>query len=77
MSPQLYGSPPYGRSVAGGFHQVPSSTFAPCPPGLVRAMGDLSFVPPPTIDVGQYAHPCSSSVHDCACVSGGAMNTYE
>eukprot|EP00971_Amphidinium_carterae_P290508 5767848-Amphidinium_carterae.1 len=61
MSHQLYGSPPYGRSVAGGLHQVPSSSFAPCPPGLVRAVEHLSFVPPPT-----NAHPCSPSVHDCA-----------
>eukprot|EP00971_Amphidinium_carterae_P070102 1387210-Amphidinium_carterae.1 len=37
----------------------------------------MSLVPPPTVDVGQYAHPCSPSVHDCACLSGGAMNTYE
>eukprot|EP00971_Amphidinium_carterae_P319253 6345626-Amphidinium_carterae.1 len=34
-------------------------------------------IPPPTADVGQYAHPCSPSVHDCAYVSGGVMNTYE
>eukprot|EP00971_Amphidinium_carterae_P041437 813579-Amphidinium_carterae.1 len=38
----------------------------------------LSFGPPATIDhICQCAHPCSPSVHDCACVSGGAMNTYE
>eukprot|EP00971_Amphidinium_carterae_P283353 5625536-Amphidinium_carterae.1 len=34
MSSHLYGSPPYGRSVAGGLHQIPSSSCAPCPPGL-------------------------------------------
>eukprot|EP00971_Amphidinium_carterae_P234181 4646689-Amphidinium_carterae.1 len=82
MSHQLYGSPSYGRSVAGGLHQVPSSSFAPCPPGLVRPMGDgfhspsLSFVPPPA-NISQCAHPCSPSVHDCAFVGGGMMNTYE
>eukprot|EP00971_Amphidinium_carterae_P246022 4886366-Amphidinium_carterae.1 len=83
MSQQLYGSPSYGHSVPCGFHQASSSTGAPCPPGLVRTMGDgfraqpSSFVPPPTIYVGQYAHPGSPSVNDCACVSGGVMNTFE
>eukprot|EP00971_Amphidinium_carterae_P147273 2918614-Amphidinium_carterae.1 len=36
----------------------------------------LSFVPPPT-NISQCAHPCSPSVHDCASVGGGMMNTYE
>eukprot|EP00971_Amphidinium_carterae_P044985 884717-Amphidinium_carterae.1 len=85
MSSMLYGSPPYGRSVAGVLQQVPSSTFTPCPPGLpLQAAGagfhtqSLSFGPPATVDhISQCAHPCSPSVHDCTCVSGGAMNTYE
>eukprot|EP00971_Amphidinium_carterae_P324995 6455056-Amphidinium_carterae.1 len=58
----------------------------PCPPGLnpcVAGAGyhshSLSFGPPPTnLDlVNPCAHLCSTLVHDCSYVSGGAMNTYE
>eukprot|EP00971_Amphidinium_carterae_P107060 2120708-Amphidinium_carterae.1 len=77
LGSQLYGSPACAPSHVDWLRSVHSANFTPCPPGLntqVAGAGfqtqSLSFGPPATLDhVGQCAHPCSPSVHDCTRIS--------